>query len=375
MESFLWDACFVTGLETVDAQHHYLVDLINQFGDLLMQPQGASTEAIEVLFAELSRYAKYHFCEEEALMTSAQLETRHLVHHVNEHAQFLRDLHYLHAEMAANKTGAPNALLQYLSNWLAYHILGSDQLMAGAMKAIAAGVPAREAYLAFTKDRDPATATLLQAMSRLIEQVSERSRALFELNRTLEARVAERTRELSNMNEQLESMAMTDVLTGLPNRRHALQILEQEWKKCAQHGTALSCMVVDADGFKQVNDSYGHDAGDGVLRALSRCMKQAVRTDDVVCRLGGDEFLIVCMHTALAGAMTSAEKVRQDVSELRVPAGNGHWLGSVSIGVAQARPSHSTLGMEAWLKTADEAVYVAKRNGRNCVATVQGQID
>ena len=239
------------------------------------------------------------------------------------------------------------------------------------MRAIAAGVPAHEAYIAFHKDRDPATALLLQAMNRLIEQVSERSRALFELNQTLEARVSERTQALSDMNEQLESMALTDVLTGLPNRRHAMRILDIEWKKAAAAGSALSCMMIDADGFKKINDTCGHDAGDTVLRTLARCMVEAVRNDDVVCRLGGDEFLIVCMHTHLEGALTSAEKVREEVSALRVHAGGGEWVGSVSIGVAHVTPALQSLGVDAWLKAADEGVDKAKRNGRNCVATIQ----
>jgi PleD family two-component response regulator len=151
---------------------------------------------------------------------------------------------------------------------------------------------------------------LLQSMNRLIEQVSERSRALFELNQTLEARVAERTQSLAEMNEQLESMAMTDVLTGLPNRRHAMRILDAEWKKAMATGNALSCMMIDADGFKKINDTYGHDAGDTVLRTLSLCMKESVRNDDVVCRLGGDEFLIVCMHTNLEGSDLCREGAR-----------------------------------------------------------------
>lgn len=371
MESFQWDQCFVTGQAMVDEQHHYLVDLINQFGDLLMQPEGASAQEIEALFGELTRYTQYHFQEEEALMADAGLDPLQLSHHLREHKQFLNDLDHMHAEVAGNRSEAAHALLQYLANWLAYHILGSDQMMAGAMRAIAEGVPPHEAYLAFHKDRDPATALLLQAMNRLIEQVSERSRALFELNQTLEARVRERTQALSDMNEQLESMAMTDVLTALPNRRHAMRILDAEWKKALTTGSALSCMMIDADGFKKINDTCGHDAGDTVLRTLARCMTEAVRNDDVVCRLGGDEFLIVCMNTNLEGALTSAEKVREEVSALRVYAGGGEWIGSVSIGVAHVTPELQSQGVDAWLKAADASVYLAKRNGRNCVATVQ----
>lgn len=371
MESFLWEGCFVTGLDKVDEQHHYLVDLINQFGELLMQPGGASGEAVQALLAELTRYAQVHFQEEEAMMARSGLDARQLAHHVREHQQFLTDLEHMCPDTSDQHGESAQGLLQFLSNWLAYHILGSDQIMAGAIRGIQAGQSPQEAYRAFYKNRDPATATLLQAMNRLIEQVSERSRALYELNQTLEARVAERTHALSEMNEQLESMAMTDVLTGLPNRRHAMGILQREWQQMLAGGGALSCMVIDADGFKAINDNYGHDAGDAVLRVLARCMRQAVRSDDVVCRLGGDEFLIVCMHTALEGAMTTAENVRQSVSELRVKAGGGEWLGSVSIGVAEATPALLAQGVDAWLKTADDAVYVAKRSGRNCVATVQ----
>ena len=117
----------------------------------------------------------------------------------------------------------------------------------------------------------------------------------FELNQTLEARVAERTLALSQMNERLENMAMTDVLTNLPNRRHAMRVLEQEWQNTLKNGTLLTCMMIDADGFKTINDRFGHDAGDEVLRQLARCLTQSVRNDDVVCRLGGDEFLILSL--------------------------------------------------------------------------------
>jgi hemerythrin-like metal-binding protein len=142
MESFQWDQCFVTGQAMVDEQHHYLVDLINQFGDVLMRPEGASAREIEELFGELTRYTQYHFQEEEALMVEVGLDAIQLAHHLREHKQFLNDLDHMHAEVAGNRSEAAHALLQYLSNWLAYHILGSDQMMAGAMRAIESGVPA-----------------------------------------------------------------------------------------------------------------------------------------------------------------------------------------------------------------------------------------
>lgn len=368
MESFQWTPCFVTGLETVDEQHHHLVDVINQFGELLMQPQGSSAAAIEAVFGELARYARVHFQDEEALMVQSGIDSRHVTQHRDEHAKFLQDVTDLRSSVQADNREETRKLLDFLSNWLAYHILGTDQLMALLMVAKASGQSQEEAYQTHQAGKDPATATLLLAMNRLFAQVSERNRELFDLNRTLEARVAERTRELLDANQQLENMAMTDVLTGLPNRRHALLALQAEWHQSVANGQPLACMMIDADGFKAVNDTYGHDAGDEVLRQLSAALREAVRNDDVVCRLGGDEFLIICATTTLIGALQTAEKLRHAVSLLRVPAGEGVWAGSVSVGVAVRQPGMK--GVDELLKAADQSVYLAKHNGRNCVATV-----
>jgi len=206
-------------------------------------------------------------------------------------------------------------------------------------------------------------------MNRLVIQLSQRSRELHELNQTLEARVAQRTQELSDINHRLETLAMTDVLTSLPNRRAAMQVLEREWQHATLQHTTLACMMIDADGFKTINDTFGHDAGDEVLRQLAHCLHHAVRNDDVVCRLGGDEFLIICRNTPLDGVLWLAEKVRAEVATLRVSAGSGHWRGSVSIGVAACQTPQC--GVQALLKAADQGVYLAKNHGRNAVASIQ----
>lgn len=125
-------------------------------------------------------------------------------------------------------------------------------------------------------------------------------------------------------------------------------------------------MMIDADGFKKINDQYGHDAGDEVLRELSRQLRYALRTDDVVCRLGGDEFLVICPATSLAGAMHAAEVLRQEIAKLQVAvSGGGHWQGSISVGVAVRTAAMQ--GPEDLIRAADDGVYIAKRNGRNRV--------
>lgn len=369
MATFQWDSCFVTGLETVDEQHRELVKLINRFGDLLKQPDGATQDEVDRVFKELANYSKFHFEEEEAMMRSLNLDARHIKNHGEEHAGFLQDVTRMHASTANGDHEAASRLLTYLTNWLAYHILGTDQTMALLVSAVEQGKSQQDAFLASEKGRDPATATLLRAMTVLFNEVTAGNRALLALNQTLEVRIAERTRELVDLNQQLESMALSDVLTGLPNRRHALRCFDQLWQESTKTMAPLSCMMIDADGFKAINDTYGHEAGDEVLRQLARCLRNSVRNDDVVCRLGGDEFLILCDNTHLAGAMTVAEKLRLEVAALRVPAGSGFWHGSISVGVAERTP---TLGaFEDLLKLADEAVYLAKKSGRNCVAAVQ----
>ncbi len=370
MESFVWNDCYITGLSEVDRQHHHLIDVINRYGELLKRQEGALAEDIEAVFGELAAYAVYHFREEEQLMVSERVDARHIQRHRDEHAAFLQEVTRMHGTGAAEGQEAAESLLRFLTHWLAYHILGSDKAMAQQIAAIGSDTTPQDAYLAAHTEQDPATAALLHALNGLFHQVSERNRALFTMNQTLEARVAERTRELSEANQRLEDLAMTDVLTGLPNRRHGLRSLEREWQAALDKGTSLACMMIDADGFKAINDTCGHDAGDEVLRRLSRQLCHGVRTDDLVCRLGGDEFLVICADTSLEGALQLAEQLRLAVAAMHVPAGSGVWHGSISIGVAVRDAAMAEF--ESLIKLADEGVYLAKRRGRNCVATVCG---
>jgi hemerythrin len=369
MDAFHWNPCFVTGLVDVDDQHHRLVDVINRFGGLVMRQEGASGGELEVVFDELAKYAGYHFTEEEALMQAMRLDPRYIDQHRQSHADFLDEVTLLRSGATDSGRTAAKSLLDFLTHWLAYHILGSDQFMARQIAAIRSGMQPDEAYLVESPRKDPATDTLLAALNGLFEQVSERNRDLVQLNKTLEARVAERTQALTEANRQLDSLANTDTLTGLPNRRYALQRMAAEWEAATREGKPLTCMMIDADGFKAINDTHGHDAGDAVLKALARQLRHAVRTDDIVCRLGGDEFLVICPRTPLDGALMLGEALRGEVADLRVAAGSGEWRGSVSVGVAARTAAMRRL--EDLVKATDLGVYVAKREGRNRVAVAE----
>ncbi len=366
MQAFQWNHCFATGLPEVDEQHQRLVDVINRFGALIMREDGASADELEVVFAELAQYASFHFSEEEALMAASGLTPQYIESHQQKHLMFMDEVTLLYEGISADNRGAAKGLLQFLTNWLAYHILGTDQFMARQIASVATGEVAHEIEQTDFSGQDPAKDALLSALNGLFQQVSDRNHELVQLNKSLEERVAQRTQALTEANQQLDDIANTDVLTHLPNRRHAMRSFQRAWVESINSNAALACMMIDADGFKQINDTHGHDAGDRVLQALSKQLRNAVRTDDLVCRLGGDEFLIICASTPMDGALQLAEKIRSEVAALRVSAGTGEWRGSISVGVAARTAGMNSI--EDLLKAADLGVYAAKRKGRNCVA-------
>jgi hemerythrin len=368
MESFHWDAHFVTGLDEVDDQHHHLVDVLNQLSEILTHQEGVDFDAVEVVFGELAAYAQYHFEEEETLVKNVNVDIRHCSYHFEEHKNFLKEVTLMHSTVRPENPDDLKSLLKFLTYWLAYHILGSDQTMAKQVLSIRSGNSPDAAYQSEEKMKEGAVEPLLDALNGLFKQVSERNSELLELNKTLEARVAKRTRELAAANKRLEIIALTDVLTGLPNRRHAMNKLAETWNESLKENTPLSCIMIDADGFKQINDNFGHDAGDETLRHLSRCLQDSIRNDDLVCRLGGDEFFVICPRTPTEGAALLAEKLCKKIASLQVKAGQGVWRGSISVGVA-SRKEHMK-SYEELIKASDDGVYMSKRNGRGCVSVI-----
>jgi diguanylate cyclase (GGDEF)-like protein len=175
--------------------------------------------------------------------------------------------------------------------------------------------------------------------------------------------------ELAVTNRRLHEAALTDVLTGLPNRRYAIERFQQEWQATNRSKRPLACMMIDVDNFKAINDSHGHDVGDLVLKLTAQAIKRGLRAQDVVCRTGGDEFTVICPETDLDAALACAERVRGAVVETRFSTGTLELKGSVSIGVA-ARDA-GVADIDALLKRADEGVYVVKQRGRNGLASVQ----
>ena len=235
----------------------------------------------------------------------------------------------------------------------------------------------------------PATGPeLAERHVRLVtDKLHEHVRSLEDLNRHLEQRVAvrtlqlERTKEaleaeigrrrdveeaLRRANQRLSEEVTRDPLTGLYNRRYLDETLEREFSRARRTGGPIGVLMIDLDHFKRVNDTYGHAVGDTVLLAAARCMHGLSRSEDILCRYGGEEFVLVMGNAPEAIVHERAESIRRAIEGLsRAEDGPGVGPLSVSIGVA-LYSKHGATAAEV-LQAADSAVYNAKADGRNCV--------
>jgi diguanylate cyclase (GGDEF)-like protein len=196
-------------------------------------------------------------------------------------------------------------------------------------------------------------------------ELEARVRSLLRIKK-LQQELGERERELSQMNDRLLHISMTDGLTGVDNRRALEQRLHEMFEHSLRLHEPVACVMCDIDHFKKVNDTYGHAAGDEVLKQFAQILKDEAREIDRVGRYGGEEFLLLLPGTVLDSAVTFAERVRQRVEEHTFSFEGGTLKRTVSLGVA-SWPHPRIKGREEMLKAADDALYVAKEMGRNRV--------
>jgi diguanylate cyclase (GGDEF)-like protein len=172
---------------------------------------------------------------------------------------------------------------------------------------------------------------------------------------------------------RIQRMAVTDELTGLYNRRHFFERMEQMLATATRYDQALGLIILDIDNFKLVNDTYGHLVGDLVLRELAECLRQQSRKSDVIARYGGEELVLVLPETDLPGAVHTAEKVRMSLESRDIQLEDGRILRiTASFGVAELNALCTLtpgvpINTEKLVEAADAALYRAKHSGRNRV--------
>ena len=171
---------------------------------------------------------------------------------------------------------------------------------------------------------------------------------------------------LSNirLRETLRQQTIQDALTGLYNRRFLEESLNREMARCKRNGAVFGVLMMDVDHFKRFNDTFGHDAGDSVLRGVAQALKENAREGDIACRYGGEEFIVVLPDTDQEGAATRARRILAAVRDLHVDH-NGKLLGSITASIGLAIYPHNGETVKAIVQSADKALYEAKGAGRD----------
>ncbi len=196
---------------------------------------------------------------------------------------------------------------------------------------------------------------------KLNEELKDKNREIKKMNEELEDRIRERTEELERANQRLQELASRDSLTGLYNRRFFFEAVDNNVIPGAiREGKPVSAFIIDIDKFKSINDTYGHDVGDLVIKRLADIISSSVRKGDIAARLGGEEFAVVLPETNIHSAIDVATRIKREAEGSIV--GNGVRF-TVSIGVSDYDKMEE--GISETLRRADVALYRAKRNGRN----------
>lgn len=178
-------------------------------------------------------------------------------------------------------------------------------------------------------------------------------------------RTTQYQRRQHEIQNELRQQAVTDPLTGLFNRRYVFEQSRLEIKKSRRSGAPLSLILLDLDYFKEINDNFGHESGDKVLKSVAGLLKDNSRESDIICRFGGEEFLLVLPATELTGAMTMAGSIRKALQQSIHSGPHGEFNVTGSFGVTQLGAAEEDL--TAGLRRADELLYKAKKIGRNTV--------
>jgi len=202
---------------------------------------------------------------------------------------------------------------------------------------------------------------LNQANRKLEQKIEAADEKLLETNQQL----LQQAEELKRMNDEFRLLSITDSLTGLHNRRHFEDLLSMELDQGQRHKAPTSILIIDVDHFKSVNDTYGHISGDTVLKSVALCMSEHTRKTDVLCRVGGEEFAVLCHRMDKENLETVANKLRAEVEKLLIPLNGQMVKVTISIGGTTVTHYNTKTTIDELYRQADNALYYCKNHGRN----------
>lgn len=363
MKPFQWGPDYFTYLESVDDQHYRLVELINELGTKISEKQ-IDSDYLDNLVNRLTEYVYYHFREEERIMAQFELDARHVVRHKEIHRTFVKNTELIYANAQLDNREVAQNFFRFLVQWLSEHILKQDKIMASQIQSIKSGISPKDAYDREDCDCSSVNATqpLIDSLNILYNELKQKSNQLKELNISLEKEVAIRGKELATANSYLKKISATDRLTQLPNRFFAMQTLERLCEESKDRGHLISCLVIDINEFRLVNQRFDYTSGDRVLCEIAHLLRDKLASNNILCRFEGDKFILLCPNTPASRAVQIAESIVREITKLEVPINETSWHGSVCIGVASGIPSKRTC--QALLKRAESSLYKAKLEGK-----------
>jgi diguanylate cyclase (GGDEF)-like protein len=222
-----------------------------------------------------------------------------------------------------------------------------------------------------SRDEFGMLATQFNGMRSQLNEIHARLQSKIELGdaklRETNSQLVNQSDELRRMNDELKRLSITDPLTGLYNRRQFERLIDTEVSMSLRHGEDNSILVVDVDHFKRINDQYGHKVGDTVLRRLAKLLTENLRGTDMVCRIGGEEFVAICRRAKTDDAIAIGEKLRRTIEDFSFNVNMERIPVTVSVGVATIPNEFEKISAEDFFHCADTALYYSKEHGRNRV--------
>jgi two-component system, NtrC family, sensor kinase len=325
MDAFVWNDSFVTGIDIVDHQHHHLVDVVNQVGDMLLDGSQVSESTLAALFKQLADYAVQHFADEEQVAKDAGVDPRHTDPHTKHHREFVQQVVSMWKSRDTMKNPA-EVLHGFLAAWLTFHILSEDQDMARQAALIKKGQTPSAAFDLEQRQVDASTSALLDALHKLYHVLSVTNQDLAESNVRLEEKVAERTLALTKANEQLaaEQKELTTLLKKVEDAQNQL-LQSEKMAAIGQLAAGVAHEINNPIGF--VNSNLGTLRGytEQMLKVIDAYEQFQVRAKDVpmedvmAARTAADlDFLredVIALLKESQDGLTRVKKIVQDLKE------------------------------------------------------------